>query len=830
MELSFLQPAWGAALLALPALWFWPTGPLHRTQAALRTLVLALAILALTQPVLVTTAARQHMAIALDQSASLTPEAQQGAAAAAAEIAALAQSADASVRVVQLGGDAPAVDDRDRWLRPNGGAADSDVDSGSPLGDALALAAQSIPRGMGGRLVLISDGRATDPHWGKALGAIDARRLPVHILPVAAQEDVFLANLRARPARLGETLRVVVDVVGTGEGLEVALAAEGQTLAKSGVFASPGRRAVELEMEVDAPGFVDVAATLSAPGEAGEPTLSHLQGVFVVNEPVRVLYLGERQQGAPEPLTALLGAGFQVRQAPPADADFRAFDLVVVDDLPARALPETAQQRLLAAVRDDGVGLLHSGGAAAFSDGGYRGAPLAEALPVELSGEEDKIDPSVGLAIIIDTSGSMGGSRIELAKQIARIAVRRMQPHDRIGIVEFYGAKHWAVPMQPASNKIEIDRAIGRMKAIGGTVLYPAIQEAYYGLRNVNTRYKHVLLITDAGVEDSNYEAMVRRIAKDGINVSTILVGQGGHNLIMSDIANWGRGRFYAVGDPFSLVELILKQPATRKPPRYKQGDFPTRALGGRGWWGDAGRQPPPVLGYVEVEARPSAEVLLEALPGGHPLLATWRHGLGRVTALMTEPVGAGTARWRDWSDYGALLARVLGRTAADNPPFTLTLARRHDTLTLSALRTVRDSAPVPSGHLIDDAGTKVDAPQVVFRERAPGLFEARFRWPRSDAARVLVAAGRHTLRVAAAPASDSRAETQVDPRAGLDLPRLAEHTGGAVLASAADAGALGGNLGELAFVVTRLWPYLLLAALLAYLGEIVYRRWPRAR
>ena len=104
------------------------------------------------------------------------------------------------------------------------------------------------------------------------------------------------------------------------------------------------------------------------------------------------------------------------------------------------------------------------------------------------------------------------------------------------------GNKHWAVPMQPATNKIEIDRAIGRMKAIGGTVLYPAIQEAYFGLQNVNARYKHIVVITDAGVEDSNYEAMLRHIAKDRITVSTILVGQGGHNQIMSDLANWGRG------------------------------------------------------------------------------------------------------------------------------------------------------------------------------------------------------------------------------------------------------------------------------------------------
>lgn len=823
MELTLLQPAWGAALLALPVVWFWPTGAGRRWQAALRALVFALAILALTQPVLVTSAARQHLAIALDQSASLTPAARQDAAAAAAAIVAQARRAgpDTSVQVVQLGGAAPVVGDRARWLRP----ADTVGAPDSPLGDALALAAQSIPRGIDGRLALISDGRATDPHWGDALAAIAQRELPVYVLPVAAQAQPLLANLRARPARVGETSRVRVDVVGAGDGLQVAIADANRTLARSDRFASGGRQAVELEVEVDEPGFVDVAVTLSVPAVPGdEPTDHRLRSVLVAREPVRFLYLGERQQGAAEQLAALLGSGFAMTEASPADADFRDFDLVVVDDLPARALPEAAQRRLLAAVRDDGVGLLHSGGAAAFGDGGYHAAPLAAALPVELIGAEDKIDPSVGLAIIIDTSGSMAGSRIELAKQIARVAVRRMQPHDRVGIVEFYGARHWAVPMQPASNKIEIDRAIGRMKAIGGTVLYPAMQEAYYGLRNVNTRYKHILLITDAGVEDSDYEAMVRRIAKDRVNVSTILVGQGGHNLVMSDIANWGRGRFYAVSDQFSLVELVLKQPATRKPPRYKEGQFATRALGGRGWWGDATRPPPPVLGYVEANARLGAEVLLKTAQGGHPLLATWRHGLGRVTALMTEPAGAGTARWRDWPDYGAFLSRVLARTAADNPPFALTLARRHDTLTVSALRNVRDPALAPTGHLVDDAGNKLTAPPLVFNERAPGLYEAWLPWPRDKAARVVVEAAGRVLRAAAAPASDRRAETQVDPLVGLDLPRLAARTGGAVLGSGGEQ-ALGGNRGELAFVATRLWPYLLLAALLAYLGEIVYRR-----
>ena len=32
-------------------------------------------------------------------------------------------------------------------------------------------------------------------------------------------------------------------------------------------------------------------------------------------------------------------------------------------------------------------------------------------------------------------------------------------------------------------------------------MILPAIKEAFYGLQNVDTRYKHVLILTDGGVD-----------------------------------------------------------------------------------------------------------------------------------------------------------------------------------------------------------------------------------------------------------------------------------------------------------------------------------------
>src|SRR5690606_29298363 len=99
------------------------------------------------------------------------------------------------------------------------------------------------------------------------------------------------------------------------------------------------------------------------------------------------------------------------------------------------------------------------------------------------------------------------------------------------------------------------------LDAGGGTVILPAIEEAFYGLQNVDTRYKHVLVLTDGGVERGAFEPLIRRMADKGMTVSTVLVGGTLHSEFLVDIANWGKGRFYAVPNRFNLPEVLLKQP-----------------------------------------------------------------------------------------------------------------------------------------------------------------------------------------------------------------------------------------------------------------------------
>lgn len=845
MSIDFLRPLFLLLLLPLPLLWFLPRRPERRVQAILRTVLLASVVLALSGPVLVSTAGARFDVLVLDLSGSV-----EGA------------SRERALRVLDQWGN--TLEDRDRAAVVVIGPAPAsgpllpgdfrqlihlqDPVSTSSLSAALAAAERQIPAGSAGLITLASDGLSTDRRWGPVVQRLTARGIPVAVHDLGPGDSrPRLVGLAADPQlRAGQTARIEVTVAGQAGGVRVRISdTQGREWARSEPLTIAGRTRVALEFEPTEAGFLTLIAEAVSDGTASaDPARTTLRRTFAVQAPLRLLYLGDRTESGASHLGDLLGRGFQVVDGAArtlnATTDLTGFDLVVIDDRPASLLPEPFQTHLASAVQKDGLGLLFTGGKASFGTGGYDHSTVAGLLPVDFIQRTEKRDPSTALAVIIDTSGSMSGTRIELAKQITRLAIRRLKAHDRVGIVEFYGNKHWALPLQSAANKIAIDRAIGRMQAVGGTVMYPAIEEAFYGLKNVATRYKHILIITDAGVEDADYESLVRLIAKDNINVSTVLVGAQAHSQSLVDIASWGRGRFYAAADRYNLPEVVLKQSTTLNLPAYKSGGFPVIGRGGPGWWGELDRTAVPALaGYVETQTRPGAETVLEVDGSAHPVLASWQYGLGRVTTFMTEPLGEGTAAWKDWNGYGRWLARVVSRTAGDLRPFRFEVTRQDHRLVVQARRYGDRTDAVPVASLMDGAGA---GSPLVFHARSADHFvaervadpiqEVRLRasagGPRTTAPGA--GPGRGEVLLVSPPSDDVASEFQVDPEAAMDLAGLARATGG-TYAGPADASAapralpLPADANSLSLV--ELWPYAAGLALLLYLTELAVRRWP---
>jgi Ca-activated chloride channel homolog len=819
VSLTFLHPEAFWLLILLPAfLWFGRKA--SRVRLALRFAVFAVLIAALAQPSLIHFGRGAPQVFVVDQGERLSPSVREqvGKALAAAVDR---RRAAGPVIVIQRGGS---------QLKTR---ADRTVLLGEPgrdgsLTQALDLALAAFPAGGRGRVTLISDGLSTERDWGRTVEGLLARGVAVDTVALSTgRQDAFIARVDTPVVGGGERIVLQTRLEGAGQGLSLSAFDGERRIATVGPFDLDGAVSVPLSLSGEAGGYKSVTLELARDGEV----ISRYRTIVAVQDPLTLLYANGRQAGAGAALQRLLGDGVRVETRAPESlgaSDFGAYRVVMLDDVPASTLSTATQRRLIDTVHGEGLGLLVSGGDAAFAPGGYADTPLAAALPVEIKQDELTEDPSVALAVVIDTSGSMRGSPLDLGKQIARLAVRKLTPADSVGVVEFYGGRQWVAPMQPARDIPEVERAIGRVQAQGGSEhLFGALQEAYYGLRNTQARYRHILVISDAGVNADRYPQLISHIADDQVTVSTVLVGNSAEGEArMAQWARLGRGRFYVVNDEFSLVEINLKQPQQKPGPGVKRGGFALTASAPIYGWSELATPPPALDGYAQAGIRPLADTVLRTRTGD-PILAGWQWGAGRVTALMTEPVGEGTAGWRSWSGYGDWLRRLVARTADVRPDWDVRLGRAGSAVTIVAQRVRGQGDDVPTVRLLGEGGG--GDRDLIPVQRAPGLFTATVEQPVDRPARVEIRDVGGIVRAALPAFAGGDPNRPLSQANALPLDQLSRLTGGEALENMnalATRPVVGG--GEV--VALDLWGWLCWLALILYLADILYRRWPPRR
>ncbi len=684
--MSFERPWILGLLLLLPLLeWFLRRAATQRPLwlSAVQLGALAALLLALAQPVLHSVSRAPLQVLVLDRSPSM-------AGSDAAQQAVLQRLiADANmqrIRVVAFGASAAVLPPLNgQYSLPALQSA-----NGSALAEALQLAADLIPVGEAGRVLLCSDGRATRSEARAVAASMRARgivldvaegafgaRTPSAVGAATSTASAFgarapnavLHQVRCPSrARAADTISISA-AVDDPRGLVVGAVLRPLEPAGAEQVVALINGSIACEHELLGPGVNRMELVLRA---ADGATLASVPLACAATEPVRVRMVhGEQAPARSAALRALLGAGFEMVQDAAAPVD-----VTILDDVPAVALQPEAIEALTASVHS-GAGLLVCGGRHSFGPGGYGGSGLDALLPVGPDEKEERRDPSATLVIIIDTSGSMLGARIDIAKEVARLALQRLKPHDKAGIVEFHGAKRWAAPIQSAANAVDLQRALNRLTAGGGTVILPAIEEAYYALLNVRTRTRHVLVITDGGVESGDFESLLRRMADKGITTSTVLAGAGsGHSSFLFSIAQWGRGRFYQAPDRFQLPELRVKQPDSASLSPWRDEVQAVRAVPEARWLEGVAS----VQGFVETVAKPGA-VLDARTANGEPLLARWRFGLGAVAAWTSTLAGVWNAEAAADGSAGrsfAALVRELAPASSGQAALRLHADRLH--------------------------------------------------------------------------------------------------------------------------------------------------------
>ncbi|WP_020589059.1 vWA domain-containing protein [Desulfobacter curvatus] len=165
---------------------------------------------------------------------------------------------------------------------------------------------------------------------------------------------------------------------------------------------------------------------------------------------------------------------------------------------------------------------------------------------------ENTARPRVNIALVMDRSGSMGGTKIQMAKAAAVEALSRLGKDDVFSLVTYDTEVTTLVLAQKVRETGSIIHAIKGIEAGGNTALFGGVSQGAAEIRkNVEDDYVHrVVLLSDglANVGPSNPSDLGRLGAglfKENISVTTVGVGTDYNEDLMAQLAQKSDGNTY---------------------------------------------------------------------------------------------------------------------------------------------------------------------------------------------------------------------------------------------------------------------------------------------
>ena len=280
------------------------------------------------------------------------------------------------------------------------------------------------------------------------------------------------------------------------------------------------------------------------------------------------------------------------------------------------------------------------------------------------------------MVLVLDISGSMNdpvskGSKernIDLAKEALRRAVGMLGPRDQVGVLVFEDASRWIWPLGPVTDKAKIIAKIDTIEAEGETNMYPPLEKAYLALRESFADVKHIIVSTDGIGGPGDFEGLARKMAAAGITMSTVGVGSEPVRPFMQKLADLAKGRAYFCDNGKAIPQIFAAETgAAAKIGITEEPFFPQVVHGGEVLQGLDMAKVPTLLGYVETERRPGADVVL-ATKTGEPILAMWHFGRGATAAFTSDIQSRWAAPWLSWPGFGRFWTQLVWATVRHDP------------------------------------------------------------------------------------------------------------------------------------------------------------------
>jgi uncharacterized membrane protein len=842
-------------LLIFPALAFllWAerksAHPMSSERKRLLLLVRALGIIAaltaLADPAKVVSSSQRAVVLALDHSQSLGD---QGVAEVLGKAEEIRRSlpADVVVSTIGFGGEShllgpeemAGADRQARWT-----AALQKEGAQSNYAGALDYARALFPAGTSRHVIMIGDGHETRGSLVSAARAALVAGVQVHTVPVAGprKPDVRVRQFLPSQSRLheGAALQLKVQIESTldGDGL-LKIFENGVEVERRPLSLQSGKVVEQVfTRHPDTRNIYKFRAVLE--GFAGDSISANNEALTLVDVRgrLRLLLVEGDANEAQYLVQAMAKEGIELElrapnSIPTSPQELSGFDGVILSDVPAHLVGDTAMVAIRDYVDKLGGGFIMLGGPNSFGVGGYFRTPIEEILPVRLKAPDEEEKQSSAVALVIDRSGSMSGEKMEMAKSAAIATSEVLTRNDSIAVFAFDSEAHVVVPMTRLTSTSAVAGQIAGLTSGGGTNLHPAMTEGRNALQRTKAKIKHMIILTDGQTSGQGYEALASQCRAEGITISTVAIGDGAHVGLLQAIASLGGGKSYTTMDAANIIRIFTQDTLVHTGRMIREEAFEPELVERHpilaGW---DKFESPPLLGYVKTLRKSTAQVPL-VTDLGDPLLSHWRFGLGKVTAFSSDAKSRWASLWISrWSGFGQFWSQVIRETA--RPPQGQNMDLRTE-MSGEDARVIVD--------VLEDAGTRGNEARVIaevffvaaeslgaplkpvqtlsLRQDGPGLYEGRFR-PEQPGV-YLVRAQSGAQMVTAGLVHNPSGEASLGTVNDTLLREASRITGGKFLDSKTpiDLGTAQSRRYE------ELWPYLVMILLGLFIIDTAIRRW----
>ena len=661
-----------------------------RWGLAVRGVITGLLVLALVNPVLPRTSEEVTTVFVVDASASMGDSLQS---ARSWVQAAMTEAGDGKWAVVEFGGDArigtPVGTSAYRPAR--GVERDStNIARGLRLGES-ALSGETRQR-----IVLVSDGRSNSGDLQAEIDRLQALGVQVDVHTVAGETrtDAAVAGIEMpNKVNAEEAFEASVEVLSTitGSGV-VELHDDDGLIERREIDLQPGSNFVTFSVEAGLAGLQHLTARVVLGGD-NVPENDETVNAVEIEGPASILVVegaGTDSSTLVEVLEArgLLTETMSIGSLPGLQ-ELALHKALVLVDVSVRDLSEQKMATIGTFVRELGRGLVVVGGTHSYGLGGYRDTELEAILPVDSEATDAQREVGVAEVLLIDTSESMGAchcdesgvgseeggvNKTDISKAAAIRAIEALGSGDEVGLLAFSGLGNWVIPLQEFPSRDVIEEGVGSLRPFGETRVIPALRDAAEALRESDKELKHIILFTDGFTTELDVGSdfvgapfagdlleEVSKLAEEGITVSVVGTGEGAIPAL-EEVAEAGLGRFYPGRDLNEIPEIFVEETRLASRSYINEGEFYPAITS----TAEAVRNlasSPPLLGYVATSPKPTADVQLQIGEFSDPLLASWRVGLGRVTAWTSDGGDKWAAQWAGWDGYADFWSNVIRDT-----------------------------------------------------------------------------------------------------------------------------------------------------------------------